>query len=125
MLAVEICVSVRRLCSSLIVTIRAGVSGPAVCAGAGESHRVFHTGGSVHTRGRQTRMFHWGEENDGGGGKDGGVAEEQPKEETTMKEEVLTANTVAQGGALFFYTHTLLQPKRMRVAERFGFTLLK
>lgn len=46
------------VCLSLIVTISAGVSGPAVCADAGESHWVFHTSGSVHTWGRQTRMFH-------------------------------------------------------------------
>lgn len=38
--------------------ISAGVSGPAVRTDAAEARWVFHTGGSVHTRGRQTRMFH-------------------------------------------------------------------
>lgn len=37
------------------------------------------------------------------------MAEEQPKEETTMNEEVLTANIVAQGGALFLHTHSYNQ----------------
>lgn len=42
----------------ITVTVSAGGSGPAAGADAGEARRVFHTGGSIHTRGRQTRMFH-------------------------------------------------------------------
>lgn len=38
--------------------ISAGVSGPAVGTDAAEACGVFHTGGSVRARGRQTRMFH-------------------------------------------------------------------
>lgn len=44
--------------SVITVTVGAGGSGPAAGADAGEARRVFHTGGSVRTRGRQTRMFH-------------------------------------------------------------------
>lgn len=44
--------------SLITVTVSAGGSGPAAGADAGEARRVFHTGGSIHTRGRQTRMFH-------------------------------------------------------------------
>lgn len=36
----------------------AGVSGPVVGTGAAEARGVLHTGGSVHTRGRQTCMLH-------------------------------------------------------------------
>lgn len=41
------------------VTLGTGASGPVVCTDAGESHGVFHTGGAVDTRGRQTGMLHW------------------------------------------------------------------
>lgn len=43
---------------TLLHRISAGVSGPGVGTGAAEACRVLHTGGSVHTRGRQTRMLH-------------------------------------------------------------------
>lgn len=44
--------------SLITITVRAGGSGPAAGADAGEARRVFHTGGSIHARRRQTRMFH-------------------------------------------------------------------
>lgn len=44
--------------SGITVTVGAGGSGPAAAADAGEARRVFHTGGAIHARGRQTRMFH-------------------------------------------------------------------
>lgn len=44
--------------SLITVTVSAGGSGPAAGTDAGEARQVFHTGGSIHTRGRQTRMFH-------------------------------------------------------------------
>lgn len=37
--------------SLITVTVSAGGSGPAAGADAGEARRVFHTGGSIHTRG--------------------------------------------------------------------------
>lgn len=41
------------------ITISAGVSGPAAGADAGKAWGVFHTGSTIHTRGRQTSVFHW------------------------------------------------------------------
>lgn len=46
------------VCVIVTVTIGAGVSGPAIGTDAAEACGVFHTGASVHTGGRQTRVFH-------------------------------------------------------------------
>lgn len=43
---------------TLLHRICAGVSSPAFATDAAEPCLVFHTGRSVHTRGRQARVFH-------------------------------------------------------------------
>jgi len=54
-----VCVCV---CVALAITINAGGSGPAVGTRTAEARWVFHAGGAVHTRRRQTRVLHWREE---------------------------------------------------------------